>query len=127
MVRTRTRRHARSRRGDSNRGGEAAAGGDEERGSDAESLRSGPSADSVAAQPLAERLRLLAAGILLVTMPAITLLVVYAVLTATRSALLDGLTLVEAAELYFIELAAFALFGYLLYRFTVRTVDRGER
>jgi hypothetical protein len=66
------------------------------------------------------------AAVLLVTMPAVTLLAAYAVLAATRSTLLQGLTLVEAAELYFIELAAFALFSYLLYRFTVRAVDRRE-
>jgi hypothetical protein len=55
-------------------------------------------------------------GVLLVTMPALTLVAAFAVLTATRSALLDGLTALEVVELYLVELAMFAVFGYVLYR-----------
>ncbi len=64
------------------------------------------------------------AGLLLVTMPAFTLVVAYAVLRATRSALLDGLTAVEMIELYLVETAMFAVFGYVLYRLTLRTIRR---
>jgi hypothetical protein len=69
-----------------------------------------------------DRFWLTVAGLLLVTMPAFTLVVAYAVLRATRSALLDGLTAVEVAELYLVETTMFALFGYLLYRLTLRTI-----
>ncbi len=66
-------------------------------------------------------------GLLLVTMPAFTLVVAYAVLLATRSALVDGVGAVEVVELYLIELAAFALFGYLLYRLTGFASRRHEQ
>jgi hypothetical protein len=71
-----------------------------------------------------DRLRLMAAGLLLVTVPALTLVAAYAVLRATRSALLDGLTAVEVIELYLVEVAAFAVFGYLLYRLTLVSIRR---
>jgi hypothetical protein len=71
-----------------------------------------------------DRFWLTVAGLLLVTMPAFTLVVAYAVLRATRSALLEGLTAVEVVELYVVETAMFALFGYLLYRLTLRTIRR---
>jgi hypothetical protein len=62
--------------------------------------------------------------VLLVTMPALTLVAAYAVLAATRSALLEGLTPVEVVELYLVELAMFAVFGYLLYRLVLFGVRR---
>lgn len=65
-----------------------------------------------------ERFWLLVTGLLLVTMPAFTLVVAYAVLLATRSALVGEVGAVEVVELYLIELGAFALFGFLLYRLT---------
>ncbi|SEP06276.1 hypothetical protein SAMN04487948_11296 [Halogranum amylolyticum] len=65
-----------------------------------------------------EKLWLLVVGVLLVTMPALTLFVAYAVLSATRSVVLEQVTLVEAAELYLIELVAFGVFSYVLYRLT---------
>lgn len=68
----------------------------------------------------------LVTGLLLVTMPALTLGVAYLALTATRSVLVEQLTLVEAAELYLVELAAFALFSYLLYRLTWYTSRRSD-
>jgi hypothetical protein len=70
------------------------------------------------------RLRLLVVGVLLVTTPAVTLVVAYGVLLATRSALLAELTLVEAIELYLIELGAFVLFAFLLYRLTLAGARR---
>jgi hypothetical protein len=70
------------------------------------------------------RVWVLVTGVLLVTMPALTLLVAYAVLTATRSVVLEQLTVVEAVELYLVELAAFAVFSYLLYRLTSHAIDR---
>lgn len=69
-----------------------------------------------------DRFWLTVAGLLLVTMPAFTLVVAYAVLRATRSALLEGLTTIEVLELYLVEVAMFAVFGYLLYRLTLRTI-----
>jgi hypothetical protein len=71
-----------------------------------------------------DRFWLTVAGLLLVTMPAFTLVVAYAVLRATRSALLEGLTVVEVVELYLVETAMFAVFGYLLYRLTLLTIRR---
>jgi hypothetical protein len=71
-----------------------------------------------------DRVWLFVTGVLLLTMPAITLVVAYAALTATRSAVLAELTLVEAVELYLVELAAFAAFSYLLYRLTRYTNSR---
>jgi hypothetical protein len=71
-----------------------------------------------------DRVWLFVTGVLLVTMPAITLVVAYAALSATRSAVLAELTLVEAVELYLVELAAFAVFSYLLYRLTMYTSSR---
>jgi hypothetical protein len=76
------------------------------------------------AETTVDRVRLMIAGILLVTVPAFTLVVAYAVLRATRSALLDGLTAVEVVELYLVETAMFALFGYLLYRLTLVSIKR---
>jgi hypothetical protein len=73
------------------------------------------------------RVWLFVTGVLLVTMPAITLLVAYVALTATRSVLLEQVTLVEAAELYLVELAAFTAFSYLLYRLTMYTVRQQAR
>jgi hypothetical protein len=65
-----------------------------------------------------ERFWLLVTGLLLVTMPAFTLVVAYAVLSATRSAIVKQVAPAEILELYLVELAAFAVFGYLLYRLT---------
>jgi hypothetical protein len=73
---------------------------------------------------LRDRAWLLAVGLLLVTMPAVTLVVAYAVLRATRSVLLEGVTPVEVVEIYLIELGAFAAFSYLLYRLTTYTIRR---
>ncbi|MEF8819898.1 MAG: hypothetical protein V5A31_05895 [Haloferacaceae archaeon] len=77
-----------------------------------------------AAERHTDRLWLMLAGLLLVTMPAFTLVIAYAVLRATRSALLDGLTAVEVVELYLVETVMFAVFGYLLYRLTLRTIRK---
>ncbi len=74
-----------------------------------------------------DRFWLILSGVLLVTMPAFTLVVAYAVLLATQSALAAQLTAVEVVELYLIELAAFALFGYLLYRLTMYSTQRIDR
>jgi hypothetical protein len=74
-----------------------------------------------------DRFWLLVIGLLVVTMPALVLVVVYAVLLATRSVLIGQITLLEAAELYVIEVAAFALFSYLLYRLTLYSIDRQRR
>lgn len=71
-----------------------------------------------------ERFWLALTALLVVTMPAFTLIVAYAVLLATQSALADQLTIVEVVELYLIELTAFAVFAYLLYRLTVYSTDR---
>jgi hypothetical protein len=65
------------------------------------------------------------AGVALLLMPAVTLLVAFLVLDLTRSALLADPTPLEVAELYAVELAAFALFGYLLYRLTAYGVRLG--
>lgn len=73
-----------------------------------------------------DRVWLLVTGVLLVTMPALTLFVAYAVLTATRSVALEQITLVEVIELYFVELTAFSLFSYLLYRLTRYAIYRQE-
>ncbi|WP_411968718.1 hypothetical protein [Haloferax sp. YSSS75] len=67
-------------------------------------------------QPKDERLWILAFGLTLVMMPAVTLVLAFAVLSATQSAIVDQLTPVELVELYVVELVAFALFGYILYR-----------
>ncbi|WP_267643547.1 hypothetical protein [Haloarchaeobius amylolyticus] len=67
-------------------------------------------------RPLENRLWLVVAGILLVTMPALTLLLLFVILSVTRSALLDELTLLEVAEIYLVEFVMFAVFSYLLYR-----------
>jgi hypothetical protein len=50
--------------------------------------------------------------------------VAYVALTATRSVAIGRLTPVEAVELYLIEVVAFALFSYLLYRLTLYSVRR---
>lgn len=72
------------------------------------------------------RIWLAVTGILLVTMPALTLFVAYAVLSATRSVLLEQITLVEAVELYLVELLAFAVFSYLLYRLTSYSIKQHD-
>jgi membrane protein implicated in regulation of membrane protease activity len=74
-----------------------------------------------------DRLWLLVAGLLLVLTPAFTLVVVYAVLITTQSVTLGQVSLVQAIELYLVELAFFAGFGYLLYRLTLYAVDRRIR
>ncbi|SFK67693.1 hypothetical protein SAMN04487950_0534 [Halogranum rubrum] len=73
-----------------------------------------------------DRIWLLATGVLLVIMPALTLFVAYAVLIVTQSVALERITLAEAVELYLVELAAFALFSYFLYRLTRYTIHRQE-
>jgi hypothetical protein len=74
-----------------------------------------------------DRLWLLLTGLLVVTMPALTLVVAAGALSATRSVAIGQLTAVEAVELYLVEVAAFAVFSYLLYRLTLYTVRRQER
>jgi hypothetical protein len=76
--------------------------------------------------PPVDRAWLLVTGVLLVTMPAVTLLVAYVAINATRSVVQRRITLVEAAELYLIELAAFALFSYLFYRVTLYSLRSRE-
>jgi hypothetical protein len=71
-----------------------------------------------------DRFWMLVTGLLVVILPALTLLVAYVALTATRSVAIGRLTLVEAVELYLIEVVAFALFSYLLYRLTLYSVRR---
>ena len=67
---------------------------------------------------------MLVTGLLVVTLPALTLLVAYVALTATRSVAVGQLTPTEAAELYLIEVVAFAAFSYLLYRLTLYSARR---
>ncbi|ELZ95809.1 hypothetical protein C440_05952 [Haloferax mucosum ATCC BAA-1512] len=55
-------------------------------------------------------------ALVLVTMPALTLVVAFAVLSLTQTELIGQLTAFELVELYVIELAAFAVFSYILYR-----------
>lgn len=81
------------------------------------------SADSVRS----DWLWLLLLAALLVTMPAITLLVAFVALMATQSVILEQVTLVEAVELYVVELAAFTVFSYLLYRLTMYAIERQHR
>jgi hypothetical protein len=76
---------------------------------------------------LADRFWLVLTAALLVVMPALTLLVAYVALAATRSVVVEQITLVEAVELYLVELAAFAAFSYLLYRVTMYTISRQNR
>jgi hypothetical protein len=83
-----------------------------------------PTAGAEAGEPRSDRFWLLVIGLLVVTMPALVLVVVYAVLLATQSVLVGQITLLEAAELYVIEVAAFALFSYLLYRLTLYSIRR---
>jgi hypothetical protein len=71
-----------------------------------------------------DRFWLLVTGLLVVTLPALTLTVAYVALTATRSVAVGQLTATEAVELYLIEVVAFAAFSYLLYRLTLYTVRR---
>jgi hypothetical protein len=80
--------------------------------------------ESSPSSPWPRRLGPYVVGVLLVTMPALTLVAAYAVLAATRSALIEGLTPVEVVELYLVELVMFAVFGYLLYRLTLFGVRR---
>lgn len=77
-------------------------------------------------QPENERLWVLAFVLTLVTMPAVTLVLAFAVLSATQSAIVDQLTPVELVELYVVELLAFALFGYVLYRIARYTWARQD-
>ncbi|WP_191967103.1 MULTISPECIES: hypothetical protein [Haloferax] len=63
-----------------------------------------------------DRVWALAFGLTLVTMPAVTLILAFAVLSATQSAIVEQLTPLELVELYVVELVAFALFSYILYR-----------
>ena len=70
---------------------------------------------------------LIVTGLLLILAPAVTLVVVYAVLLATRTVVVGQITLLQAVELYVVELLAFALFGYLLYRLTLFAVVRQSR
>jgi len=74
-----------------------------------------------------DRRWLIGVGLLVVVTPALTLAVAYAVVLATRSVLVGQITPAEAVELYLVELAAFALFSYLLYRLTLAAVKRGPR
>ncbi|MUV58497.1 hypothetical protein [Halogeometricum sp. CBA1124] len=74
--------------------------------------------------PLTDRFWLVLTAALLVVMPALTLLVAYVALAATRSVIIEQITLVEAVELYLVELVAFTAFSYLLYRVTMYTVNR---
>ena len=67
-------------------------------------------------QPRTDRLWVLAFGLVLVTMPAVTLILAFAVLSATQSAIVDQLTPLELVELYVVELVAFAAFSFVLYR-----------
>lgn len=76
-------------------------------------------ADDSATGADVDRIRLVAVGLLLVTMPAVTLVAALGVLAATQSVVVADVTFVEALELYLIELGAFVLFAYLLYRVTV--------
>lgn len=85
-----------------------------------------PAARAEAGEQRSDRFWLLVIGLLVVTMPALVLVVVYAVLLATQSVLIGQITLLEAAELYVIEVAAFALFSYLLYRLTLYSIRRQE-
>lgn len=71
-----------------------------------------------------DRFWMLVTGLLVVTLPALTLLIAYVVLTATRSVAIGQLTVVEAVELYLIEVVVFAVFSYLLYRLTLYTIRR---
>jgi membrane-bound ClpP family serine protease len=70
------------------------------------------------------RLWLLLTGLLLVIMPAVTLAVAFVALSATQSVVVERITLVEAVELYLVELVAFGTFSYLLYRLTMYTMAR---
>lgn len=74
-----------------------------------------------------DRLWLLVTGLLVIAMPALTLVVAYVALTVTRSVVVGRITLVDAVELYLVEAAAFAAFSYLLYRLTLYTVRTGDR
>lgn len=74
---------------------------------------------------LTDRVWLLLAGLLLITMPAVALGLVYGVLSLTQTAPpLDQLTPTILVELYLIELVVFAIFAYLLYRLTGYAVRR---
>lgn len=71
-----------------------------------------------------DRFWVLVTGLLVVTLPVLTLLVAYVALTATRSVAIGRLTVTEAVELYLIEVMAFAAFSYLLYRLTLYSARR---
>lgn len=77
--------------------------------------------------PVRDRFWLVVAGLLLVTMPAVTLAVAYTVLWVTRSALVEQVTPLELLELYVVELVAFTAFSYLLYRLTRHAIQRQRR
>jgi hypothetical protein len=72
--------------------------------------------------PIPRRFLLIATGLLVIMMPAFTLVAAFAVLSVAQSVVLDQLTLVEIAELYLIEVMTLALFSYLLYRLTMYAV-----
>jgi hypothetical protein len=74
---------------------------------------------------LSDRMWPLLAGLLLITMPAVALGLVYGVLSLTQAAPPpDQLTPTVLVELYLIELIVFAVFAYLLYRLTGYAVRR---
>ncbi|WP_435361571.1 hypothetical protein [Haloarchaeobius sp. DFWS5] len=75
---------------------------------------------------LANRFWLVLTALLLVTMPAFTLFVAFAILSVTRSAVLEQLTWVEIAELYLVEFVMFSAFAYLLYRLTWYSIGRND-
>lgn len=74
-----------------------------------------------------DRVWYLVTGLLVLLTPAITLVILFAVLVATQAVAVGEITLVQAVELYVVELGAFAVFGYLLYRFTLYAVQRQNR
>jgi hypothetical protein len=80
----------------------------------------------MADEPLPDRVWLLVTGVLVVTLPALSLVVAYVALSATRSVALGHLTAVEAVELYLVEVVAFAVFSYLLYRLTLARLRRTD-
>ena len=74
-----------------------------------------------------DRIWFFAAGLLVLLTPAITLVVIFAVLVATQAVAAGEITLVQAVELYLVEVGAFAVFGYLLYRLFLYAVQRENR
>ncbi len=66
--------------------------------------------------------RVLLAGVLVVTAPAVTLVALYAVATAGGTGVAPAPTPGALVGLYLVELAAFAVFALLLYRLTLAGV-----